>query len=161
MSEEKSSPDWYPEWKHEAFHQLMDKQEVLKRDYGTSTWPRWDYDVDAGTLVFSKDGEPKVVAEIQIVGTTGSKDWLWGLANEHWPNHVVEDMEKVHEFGQENAIEELTTNYLEDEDLNNLGWNMTAVAVRVLNAVGAYRPQPDEGKTGTVFFLIKSIRHVS
>lgn len=138
----------------------MDKQDVLRRDCGISDWPRWDYDADAGTLTFSKDGAAKVIADIQIVGTTGSKDWLWALRNSHWPDEVVLDMEGVWQFGPDHKIEELTTDYLEDDDLNNLGWEMTAVAVRVLNAVGAYRPQPD-GKPGTLFLLIKAIRHIS
>lgn len=152
-----SAPDWYEDWKHEAFHQLMDKQDVLRDQYGIGDYPRWDYDVDAGTLIFSDQGVPKVIADIQVVGTTGSKDWLWGLRNSHWPDHITHDLEKVWQFGLDNGIEELTTPYLEDEDLNALGWEMTAVAVRVLDAVGAYRPQPD-GKSGTVFFLFKSIR---
>jgi len=131
------APDWYADWKHEAFHQLMDKQDALGRDYGTNTWPRYDYDIDAGTLSFSQDGEAKTIADIQVVGTTGTKDWLWGLANNHWPDSIVEDMEKVWQFGLDNEIEELTTKYLEDADLNHLGWEMTAIAVRILNAVGA------------------------
>jgi hypothetical protein len=153
------APSWYADWRHDAVHQLIDKQEILGRDYGLNDWPRWDYDVDAGTLIFSRDGEAKVVADIQVVGTTGSMDWLWALRNAHWPDDVTTDMEKVWQFGLDNEIEELTTDYLKAEDLNNLGWEMTAVAVRVLDALGAYRPQP-RGKPGTLFLLIKSIRYV-
>lgn len=152
-----NAPDWYEGWKHEAFHQLMDKQDLLWAQYGISGYPRWDYDVDVGTLIFSDEGVPKVIADIQVVGTTGSKDWMWGVRNSHLPDHVTQDLEKVWQFGLDNEIEELTTTYLEDGELNSLGWEMTAVAARVLDAVGAYRPQP-EGKPGTVFFLIKSIR---
>ncbi len=158
MSEETEAPDWYQEWRHEAVHQLMDKQDRLKADYGTSAWPRYDYDVDAGTLTFSDNGVVKVVAEIQVVGTVGSKDWLWGWANDHWPEAVVADMETVVSFGESNGIQELISGYVKDTDLNQLGWELTAVAVRVLNAVGAYRP-PSE--TGALFLLIKSIRLVS
>jgi hypothetical protein len=156
-----NAPDWYVEWKHEAIHQLMAKQDILHRDFGLARWPRWDYDVVDGSLKFSEDGTIRVTADIQVVGTTGSENWLWALANDHWPDQVVLDMEEVWQFGLDNGIEELTTQYLEDEDLNQLGWEMTAVAVRVLNAVGAYRPQPDQGKSGTLFLLIKSIQNVT
>ncbi|MFT4074111.1 MAG: hypothetical protein QM647_01175 [Asticcacaulis sp.] len=158
MAEEKSAPDWYHEWKHEAFHQLMDKQDRLEADYGLNTWPRYDYDVDAGRLTFSQDGVVKVMADIQVVGTIGSKDWLWAWANDHWPDHVVADMEEVVSFGETHGILELISGYVTDTDLNQLGWKLTAVAVRILNAVGAYRP-PSE--TGALFLLIKSIRLVN
>ncbi|MDO8801445.1 MAG: hypothetical protein Q7J39_14005 [Phenylobacterium sp.] len=137
----------------------MAKQDALKASHRIGSWPRWDYDVDAGTLTFSEDGAPKVVADIQVVGSTGPRDWMWGWANEHWPRSVVEDMEKVRAFGSENRIEQLTTEFLTDDDLNSLGWEMTAVAVRVLDAVGAYRPPRDGG--GGLFLIYKSIRFVS
>lgn len=153
-------PDWYAEWKHEAFHELMVKQDVLQRDFGTGAWPRYDYDLDTGTLTFSEEGVVKVVADIQVVGTTGSKDWLWGWANDWWPNSVVADLETVVSFGEEHGIIELTSGYVEDEELNHLGWELTAVAVRILKAVGAYRPKSQD-RAGALFLLIKSIRHVS
>ena len=154
------APDWYPDWKHEAMHQLLAKQEDLKANYGMGTYPRFDYDAEAGTLKFSEDGRVKVIADIQVVGTTGQQNWLWALANDHWPEPVVADMEAVLQFGLDNEIDELTTDYLEDDDLNQLGWDLTAVAVRVLNAVGAYRA-PNKGRPGALFLLIKSIRHAS
>jgi hypothetical protein len=154
------APDWYPDWRHDAFHQLMEKQDNLAKAYGTNTLPRYDYDVDAGILTFSKDGVVKVIADIQVVGTTGSKDWLWGWANEWWPKSVVSDLEAVVRFGEEHGIMELTSGYVSDDDLNHLGWELTAVAVRVLDAVAAYRPPSSEGP-GALFLLIKSIRHVA
>ena len=33
------------------------------------SWPNWHYDLDLGTLTFSKDGIPRVSASIQVVGT--------------------------------------------------------------------------------------------
>jgi len=153
-----NAPDWYPDWKHDAVHQLMDKQEILDRDFKLNQWPRWDYDIDTCSLTFSENGIAKVVAEIQIVGTTGSKDWMWGLANDHWPDAAVLDMEAVWQFGIDNGIEELATKVLVDDDLNALGWAMSAVSARVLDAAGAYRPKSDSDP-GAIFLLIKSIRH--
>lgn len=153
------APDWYSEWRHDAVHELMEKQDALKKSHRTGSWPRFDYDLDAGTLTFSEDGAPKLVADIQVVGSTGPSDWMWSWANQHWPPAVVEDMEKVRAFGAKNGIEELTTEFLIDDDLNNLGWEMTAVAARVLNAVGAYRPPRANG--GGLFLIYRSIRFVS
>ena len=71
----------------------------------------------------------------------------------------MSEMHRVRQFGIENGIEELTSEYLEDDDLNNLGWQMTAVAARVLDAVGAYRPPRDNG--GGLFIICRSIEFVS
>lgn len=152
-----SEPDWYDEWKHEAFHQLMDKQDKWQAQFGIEDLPRYDYDVATQKLTFSKDGVVKVVADIQVVGTIGSKDWLWGWANDHWPADVVQDIEPVVAFGEEHGIMELISGYVEDDDLNNLGWQLTAVAVRLLDAVGGYRPKRSD-EVGSLFLLIKSIR---
>ena len=155
-----SAPDWYADWRHDAFHQLMEKQDKMAEIYGTNTLPRYDYDVDAGTLTFSENGIVKVIADIQVVGTTSDKDWLWGWANDWWPQQIVSDLEAVVGFGEQHGIMELTSGYVSDDDLNNLGWQLTAVAVRILDAVAAYRP-PSSDRPGALFLLIKSIRHAS
>lgn len=150
-------PDWYPNWRHDAVHQLQEKNARLKSEFRLGDWQRYDYDVDAGTLVFSDQNTPKVVAAIQIVGTTSAKaaNWLWAWANAHWPAERVCDAELVRAFGKKHGICELTHEYLDDkEDLNALGWELTSVMVRVTDALGAYRP-PD--KDGALYLTYKSI----
>jgi hypothetical protein len=153
-----NAPDWYPAWRHDAIHELMAKQERARETYRVGDWSRFDYDADVGTLIFSEDGVAKVIADIQIVGTTAERDWLWSWANPHWSGCCVDEMHNVRDFGAKHGIEELISEYLEDDDLNNLGWEMTAVAARILGAAGAYRP-PDE--TGCIFLVCQSFRFVS
>ncbi len=149
-------PDWYRDWRHDAVHQLQEKNRRLETEFRIGTWPRYDYDVDAGTLVFSESGAAKVVAEIQVVGTTSAKagNWLWAWANDHWPAGRVADAERVRAFGETHGIAELTSGYVADDDLNALGWELTAVAARVTAAPGAYRP-PSEG--GALFLLYRTV----
>ena len=154
-----STPDWYADWRHDAVHELMAKQAEMGERYQTNAWPRYDYDVDAGTLIFSDPSGPKVVADIQIVGTTAKKDWLWSWANSHWPTSCTEDLQRVRAFGDEHGIDELTAETLEDDDLNSLGWEMSAIAAKILGAVGAYRPPRENG--GGLFLIYRSIRFVS
>jgi hypothetical protein len=150
-------PVWYPAWRHEAIHQLQEKNARLNAEFRLGDWSRFDYDVEAGRLIFSEQGAPKVVAEIQIVGTTSFKagDWLWSWGNGHWPSDRVTDAELVRAFGEEHGIRELTHEYLEDDDLNALGWELTAVMARVTNALGAYRPPRDEG--GGLYLTCKNV----
>jgi hypothetical protein len=150
-------PDWYPDWRHDAVHQLQEKNARLEREFRLGAWPRFDYDVDNGTLIFSEQGVAKVIAEIQIVGTTSFKvgNWLWAWANSHWPLERVVDAERVRAFGEEHGIGELAHDYIEDEDLNGLGWELTAVAARIADAAGAYRPLHSDG--GGLYFTLKNI----
>ena len=152
------TPAWYADWRHEAVHQLQAKNEKLDRELGLLSWPRYDYDVEKQSLTFSENGRTRLVAEIQIVGTTGSKDWLWAWANDHWPEPACVLSHRVREFGIEQNIDELIQEYVDDEDLNSLGWELAAVAARVTESLGAYRP-PSE--TGALFLLITSARLVS
>ena len=151
-------PDWYGEWKHEAIHELQDKNAALKAEFRLDHWPRYDYDLECGTLTFSANGAPKVIAEIQVAGSTSANagNWLWAWANTHWPPELATDAALVRAYGEEHGICQLTHEYVEDDgDLNALGWELTAVMARLTGAVGAYRPPRDEG--GGLFLIYKSM----
>ena len=154
-------PDWYPDWRHEAFHRLQEKTARLRSEFRLGDWPRFDYDVDAGTLIFSDQGIPKVIAEIQIVGSTSAAagNWLWAWGNSNWPMERVTDAELVRAFGEKHGICELAHDYVEDRELNALGWSLAAVMVRVTDALGAYRPPRDEG--GGLWVTYKSMTWAS
>ncbi len=156
------SPDWYRDWRHEALHQLKEKAQRLEVDFKLGSWPRYDYDLDTGLLTFSEAGVPRVIAEIEVVGTTSTKagNWLWAWANDHWPGDRVKASRLVRDFGEEHGIAELISEYVTNvDDLNALGWELTAVATRVTHALGAYRPTPNDG--GAVFLLYKSMSWTS
>jgi hypothetical protein len=151
-------PDWYPDWRHDAFHQLQSKNARLSDEFKLGTWSRYDYDLGAGTLVFSDAGVIKVVAEIQVAGSTSAKagNWLWSWANAHWPAALVTDAELARAFGEQQDIDELRQDFVTDDDLNSLGWELTAAMVRICGALGAYRSPREEG--GALFLIYKSIR---
>jgi hypothetical protein len=45
----------FKEFRHNAVHELMRLNESCEHEFQISTWPRWDYDLDAGTLTFSQN----------------------------------------------------------------------------------------------------------
>jgi hypothetical protein len=153
-----NNPDWYDDWRHDALHQLQEKNAQLREEFKLGQWPRFDYDIDAGTLIFSEKGHKKVIAEIQIVGTTSVKagNWLWAWANSSFPADRIVDAQRTCDFGEEHGIDELINDYVEDEDLSALGWELTGVAASVCESLGAYRPPREEG--GGLFLLYRSIR---
>ena len=77
---------------------------------------------------------------------------MWGWANESLPVSVTKAVTKVREFGQVENIAELTEAERPDDEY--LGWGMTAVAVKILGAKGAYRCP---GENGFVYVAYSSI----
>ncbi|MER8693504.1 hypothetical protein NKI77_03825 [Mesorhizobium opportunistum] len=153
-------PDWYPAWRDEAIEQLNAKNDRLEKDFQLGHWSRYDYDMTTGRLLFSKERAVKVIAEIQIAGSTSAKadSWLWAWANSNLPDDVLSDAKLVRSFGEKNSIDELTQSYVRDadNDLEVLGWELTAAAVRICDALGAYRSPRGEG--GALFLILKSVK---
>ena len=145
------SPDEFKEFRHKAVHELMRLNEHCKEEFRISKWPRWDYDLDRATLIFSEKHVPKVVASIQVAGTTskGAGTWLWGWANHHLPPQSTRALRKVKAFGKKGKIPELTKPSAPDDEY--LGWEMTAIAAQVLGSKGAYRCPSGDGYVYVVY----------
>jgi hypothetical protein len=148
------TPDQFSEFRHTAVHELMRLNEHCKEEFQIASWPRWDYDLDSGTLTFSENSVPKVIASIQVVGTTSRSlgTWMWGWANDSLPPNAVEAMASVREFGRNENISELIKSELPDDEY--LGWGMTAVAAKLLGARGAYWCPNDDGFTYLIYTSI-------
>ncbi len=87
----------YDEFAHRAVHELMQLNSKYQEEFRIGSYGRYDYDLESGTLVFSNDGVPGVIAEIQVVGTdsTASKTWLWSRENASIPEHAKRDLSVV------------------------------------------------------------------
>jgi hypothetical protein len=156
-----NNPDWYSEWRDDAVQELQEKNAQLGARFRIGDWPRYDYDLDAGTLIFSDHGAAKVIAEIQIAGTTSTKagDWRWAWANAHLPSDLLKDALLARAYGEEQGIGDLTHETVRGDDLDALGWELTGVTVRIADALGAYRPPRDDG--GGIFLIYRSMRWIS
>jgi hypothetical protein len=148
-------PGQFTAYCHDAVHQLMQLNEKCKQDFHISSWPRYDYDLEKGTLTFSEGGKPKVVASIQVIGTTSksSGTWLWGWANESLPDNVTAAVAKVRAFGEAEDLTKLTEARLPDDEY--LGWELTSVAAKVLGSKGAYRCPGDNGFLYVVYSALR------
>jgi hypothetical protein len=157
-------PDWYPAWRDEAIEQLKAKNTRSQEQFRLGGWSRYDYDLMAGTLLFSQDGAVKVVTEIQIAGSTSVKasNWLWAWANSSLPSKLLSDAKQVRSFGEMNGIDELAHPYVTDADNQQevLGWELSAVMSRICNGLGIYRCPSKEGGGG-LYLMLKSINWAS
>jgi hypothetical protein len=151
-------PPWFHDWAEEAVRQLDEKVDHLRTEYRLEEQPSCRFDMQAGTVTYGKGKIPEVIAEIQVVGTTNivDGDWMWGWANSCWPATAVEDIQRVREFGEKHGIEELTrARLIPAEDLEGMARGFTAIAVRVVDALGAFRLPRDDG--AGCYMLVKSI----
>jgi hypothetical protein len=153
------APSWYREWRALAFDELLTKQGQLETEQQLGAWPRYDYDLEHGSLTFSDESGPRVVAEVEAVGTTSAKDWLWSWANESLPRSSTGAAPQVRAFGAEHRIDELVSRSVKAEKPEQLGWELMAAAVKVVEAMGGYKCPAKTG--GALFLLIRSIRFVS
>src|SRR5262249_49758975 len=125
--------------------------EKCKEEFRISSWPRWDYDLDLAKLIFSEENVPKVIASIQVAGTTskGAGTWMWGWANHHLPPQSTKALKKVKAFGKKEKIPELTQPSAPLDE--HVGWEMTAIAAKVLGSKGAYRCPSGDGHVYVVY----------
>jgi hypothetical protein len=142
----------------EAREQLQEKQDQLISTYKLGAWERFDWDQDRQELVFSQDGKPRVIAKIQFVGSFSktSSTWRWAWANDSILPAMKADIVRVRQLGAERGWSRLTEAQWPATEQD--GWEMTAIAVRVLDAKGAYLSRSE---TVLTFMVITSIRWAS
>jgi hypothetical protein len=146
--------DCFQEFVHPLVHAGMDKNDAFERRYGHHA--RRDWDGSSSILTFSDPSLPTVRVHCSVVGTTEGESWQWSWANKNIQPHEKLDIDKVREFGEENGYDKLTSPFLESDDYT--GWEMTAVAEHVLNALGAYRFPTDCGFCYLIYRKIEEIQ---
>jgi len=134
-----------------AHNWLTARQDSLRDVYRLSHYERWDWDDDRGAVIFSSDGEPRVIAQAQLVGSVSKKSgtWLWSWANEHIDPRLCPDLGEVRQYGEHHGIWQLTTPKWEADEVD--GWEMTSISAYILQSAGAYRMPHDEILSYAIF----------
>jgi hypothetical protein len=142
----------------DAHEYLKARQAELQRDYKIGSYPRYDWYQDRGELVFSDHGVEKVIARMQIVGDVSntSHTWLWSWANPTIDNDISAQILLVKRYGQRHGIHRLVEAKWPADEVD--GWEMAAIAAKLLHAKGAYR-SPATG--GPVFLIMTDVRWAS
>ena len=115
----------------------------------------WSVDQDVGTIEFTSPRGMIATAPVQIIGTYNTKDgtWLWGWDHPSVERRLREHAARVHAYGEQRGIAELTTRKLECSE--ERAWEYTALACKLSSAQGAYR-----GPTGelVVFMTFDDVK---
>jgi len=141
----------YETYVHARVHESMERNKQWMNRFRIGTWPRWDYDLESCTLTFSQDSQPRVVADIEAVGTVQGSQWEWAWGNRNLSANCRSRIGTVRDFGEEKEWDKLTTLFLESDEY--LGWELTSVAAHILGAEGGYRC-PYGDKPGNSLYVV-------
>ena len=146
------------QYRHEAdqaYSVLKARQDSLQSIYHLDRYAHYDWDQGRRQIVFSDSGIARVVASVQFVGdvSTKSNTWLWAWDNPSIDTGLTHIARQVRSYGIRHRIGRLVhaTWPATEED----GWEMTAFAVQVSNARGAYRSPSDDGP---LFMVLTDVR---
>lgn len=133
---------------------LEERQQRLQQEFGIGAHERYDWDQDAGQLVFSSGGKVQLIADIVFVGSvsTRSHTWLWSWANQSILESVKGRMRELRRYGEQNRIIKLAAARWNATERD--GWEMTAIASLLLGAQGAYRTP---GRNGCTFMVMTRV----
>jgi len=127
------------------------------RDFGVGDYSRYDCDLTRNEIWWSSEEGPRVRAKLTIVGSwsTSSETWLWAWANPHLSGVDIGPIDKVRNFGEDEGIPKLAERKWEADEVD--GWEMTAVAARLLESQGAYC---SPNRSGFLFMLYDSLEFI-
>jgi hypothetical protein len=143
--------------------ELEAKQDQLGEEYGMGSFSRWHFDQATAKLTFFDEKDQLALeADVIDIGSyaTKSNTWMWAWGNESVLPDLRKKSEKLKElealtgvgiFGEEHAFS------IEDEAT---AWELTAVAVKHLGAMGCYRAPSSTGGPQS-FLAITRIERVA
>lgn len=123
----------------ESMAALVERNSQHRALWGLGDEERWDLDQDSGDLVFTFADGRTVRAAAQIIGTYDSAQasWMWAWRNPSIDARMTRAALQVKRFGERKGIGRLTDpKWRGDEDD---AWAMTAIALWLCEANGAYR----------------------
>jgi hypothetical protein len=149
--------DRYVELLTRADSAMAAHQERLKRDFRLGAWPRFDYDEDAGILVFSEGGVAKVLADVQFVGEVSRRDstWTWAWDLQYVSDQLARAAAETRRYGWLHGLAPLCRSGWAADYTD--GWEMTSLTGWIAGAEGGYRA-PSSDSAHFTFMLLRNVR---
>lgn len=131
------------------------RQEALKRVFEIGSYERFDWYQEKGLIIFSSSGVPKVVADIQFVGSVSklTSTWLWAWANTSFLEPLTRAAQHLRHVGEREGYEKLTRPKWHADETD--GWEMTSIQANLTGAEGVYRTPT---RTGSTFMTLSNVR---
>lgn len=127
----------------ESWIDLLNRQHWLSKKLKIGRAP-WTVDQSAGLINFEREDGKLVTAPVQIIGSWNPKNsaFTWGWDHPSVQTRLRADAERTRWFGDKHELTELTERTQKMSEMD--AWRLTAVAMKVNAAMGAYRA-PTEG----------------
>ena len=122
-----------------CFAELERKQQYLVDTFGFGSFDRFNYDFNIEEIYLLKNEDVLVKAKIIPIGSfnTENSTWLWGWANEAFPENHRAKAAKLKELEKITGFEMLGDKVAEiDEDM---AWEIAGMALNLLGFEGVYR----------------------
>jgi len=138
-----------------AMEELESKQAQLEREHGFGSFHRWSFDQRNGKLEMFDEVDRKVLeADVVCIGSyvSDSSSWKWAWSNDSLLPELRSRAESLKVLGDITGIDlfaAASAFSIEDE---SMAWELTAMCVRQLHALGAYRA-PSSEKLYTYFAI--------
>lgn len=141
-----------------ANEELKVKQEKLTQEFGFGTHKRWMFENDKAKLqFFNQDDKLVIVADIIDIGSysPSASTWKWAWAYESINPILKADSLRIKE------LEDITDLIVFGEDKpfeadEYLAWELAAMSVKHLSALGCYRAF-SSARNVNMFFAIMSV----
>jgi hypothetical protein len=144
------------EW--DALHAKLEaKNAALESRFALADHDRYDVDLEKQTLVFSKGGQPRVVARAVLIATfsDASRAWAWGGYNKNLPASVREASAALADAVPERDLWEVSTPLFPTDAAT--AWVLGALVCDRAGGEGVYGT-PTEG--GRAYLLLRDVREV-
>ncbi|HEX3343736.1 MAG TPA: hypothetical protein VHS09_04145 [Polyangiaceae bacterium] len=134
---------------------LEAKNAALEARFHLGEHDRYDVDREKQTLVFSKGGQPRVVARAVLIATfaDASRVWAWGGYNKNLPESVRQAAAALADAVPERDIWEVSTPMFPTDA--GTAWVLGALVCDRAGGDGVYRT-PTEG--GRAYLLLRDVR---
>jgi hypothetical protein len=133
---------------------LDKRQRKLEQQHKLTGYDRWDWNQEAGQLLFSQAGQRRLFADVVFVGglSIRTNTWLWSWANPFTEESVKSKTREVRRYGEKQHILKLACARWSATEQD--AWEMTGAAALLIGALGVYRIPSDNGFT---FMLLTSV----
>jgi hypothetical protein len=148
----------FKELSKKSYEYLNAQQDICQSLYGLGSYESWYYEQETGMIEFSDSGVVKIRIQYEEVGSisTKSNTWLWAWDNKSLLPQIKNEIVRVREFGIQNNYRQLTKPKWYGDEYD--GWEMTAIAAKILGAKGAYRIPLENQYSFIVFKEIEDLR---
>ena len=145
-----------------ATEELKLKQAALTETFGFGSHKRWMFEVDKAILqFFNHDNQLVINANIIDIGSysPNTETWKWAWAYDNINPKMKEDSLRIKELEDITDLEVFGKNEPVEAD-DYLAWELAAMSVKHLNALGCYKAF-SSARNVHMFFAITSIEVVS